>query len=285
VAARVAVVAGDPLGRPAEIPRAVDEFVALCRRQGWTPCFYQTTPAIRDAYRRAGMRVMTFGEEAVVDLEGFSLEGRRRANLRHEVARARRAELTATVLPWSQADEILRADLERVSSAWLSRRSHRELGFSLGRFGETIDSNALLTVVRAPSGDIQAFSTWLRLGEDGIGLDLIRRSPDASAGAVDLCIAATLEEARRRGLRSASLGLVPFRDGGDNVVCGGRLASRVRSMLFTRCIRGYRYQTLARFKGKFAPRWEPRDISFPRAFAAPRVLAALLAVHLRSGGP
>jgi lysylphosphatidylglycerol synthetase-like protein (DUF2156 family) len=281
VAARVAVVAGDPLGRPDEIARAVEEFVALCGRQGWAPCFFQTTPAARDAYRRANLRVTTFGEEAVVDLEGFSLDGRRHANLRHEVTRARRAGLAATVLTWSEASETLRADLERVSDAWLSRHSHREMGFSVGRFGETIDGSALLTVVRAPSGEIEAFSTWLRLGEGGIGLDLIRRRPDASPGANDLCLAATLEAARQRGLRVASLGMVPFRDAGEHLACGGRIASRVRSVLFTRCIGGYRYRTLARFKDKFGPRWEPRDIAFPRGFAAPRVLVGLIAVHLR----
>jgi len=284
VAARVAVVAGDPLVLADQVPRAVEEFVALCRQNGWVPCFYQTAPAMREAYRRAHFRVATFGEEAVVDLAQFSLDGRRRANLRREVARARRAGLTPTLLAWSDVDEQLRADLARTSTAWLSsHRSHREMGFSLGRFGETIDGDALLTVVRASSGEIAAFSTWLRLGHDGIGLDLIRRRPDASPGAVDMCIATTLEAARSRGLRVASLGLIPFRAESGHAVCGGRMARRARSMLFRRCVGGYRYRTLARFKDKFAPRWEPRDIAFPPGFAAPRALAGLIAVHVRKG--
>jgi hypothetical protein len=40
---------------------------------------------------------------------------------------------------------------------------------------------------------------------------------------------------------------------------------------------------LARFKSKFAPTWVDRDVAFPGSLAAPRVLAALAAVHHRQG--
>ena len=277
--ARVAISIGDPLVAPEERPAAIAEFVEGCARRGWEPCFYQTAPELRDAYRAAGMRLLKFGEEAIVDLDSFTLAVPERANLRREVYRADRAGLTATVTPWAAAEPLLRADLEPVSRAWLQPRTGREMGFSLGRFQETVDPGAWLVVVRGPGGNVHAFSSWLRLGSDGIALDLVRRHPEAGPGAVDLCCVEALFEARRRGLKVASLGAVPCRDGADDAP-DGRIAHAVRRLLYSRGLAGYRYESLARFKNKFAPRWESRDIALGGGLSAVRVLAALVAVHM-----
>jgi lysylphosphatidylglycerol synthetase-like protein (DUF2156 family) len=282
MAARVAVFAGDPLAPPERQPGAIADLVEACGRRGWEPCFYQAAPDLRDAYRAAGLRVVKFGEEAIVDLPGFTLAVPERANLRREVSRARRAGLSAAVVPWAAAEPLLRAELEPVSRAWLRRRSGHEMGFSLGRFQEMIDPDAWLVVVRGPGGVVHAFSSWLRLGSDGIALDLVRRHPQAGPGAVDLCLAEALLEAQRRGLRIASLGSVPCRDATGDAP-DGRLALFVRRVLFSHGAGGYRYRSLARFKNKFAPRWESRDIAFGGGLSFPRVVAALLAVHRGPG--
>jgi phosphatidylglycerol lysyltransferase len=278
VANRVAIAAGDPLVDAEHQSGAVAEFLALCRKRRWRPCFYQSAPQLREVYRKAGLRVVKFGEEAIVDLAGFTLAVPQRANLRREVNRARRAGLSATVLPWVIAKPLLQSELEEVSHAWLQRHGQQEMGFSLGRLDDTVDAGAWLTVVRGSSGAIQAFSSWLPLGRDGIALDLVRRHPQAPGGAMDLCLAETLEEARRRGLRVASLGSVPCRDANLSAP-DGRIARTVRAALYRRGIGGYQYDSLARFKDKFAPTWMDRDVALPRGLAAARVLVALLAVH------
>jgi phosphatidylglycerol lysyltransferase len=285
VVARVAVTAGDPLADAQLQPRAIAEFVTLCERQGWDPCFYQTSPALRAAYRAAGLRLVKFGEEAIVDLTGYTLGVPQRANLRREVGRARRAGLSAAVLPWATAKPLLQRELGEVSRSWLERHGQREMGFSLGRLDDAVDARTWLTVVRDAGCRIHAFSTWLPMGADGIALDLVRRSPQARPGAMDLCLAETLEEARRRGMRTASLGSVPMRDVAGSAP-DGRLARRLRAILYRHGAGGYRYDSLARFKGKFAPTWVDRDVAFPGSLAAPRALAALAAVHSqgRPGG-
>jgi lysyl-tRNA synthetase class 2 len=86
-----AVAAGDPLGPRATGGASIREFAGLCRDNGIVPCVYQASPSLTGAYRAAGMRVIKFGEEAVVQLADYTLEGRRRANVRREVGRALRA--------------------------------------------------------------------------------------------------------------------------------------------------------------------------------------------------
>ena len=71
----VAVVFGAPIGAAESCARWLREFLTQCIDSGWTPVFHQ----VRDADRtvsRAPAAVLKIGEEAIVPLDEFSLEGR-----------------------------------------------------------------------------------------------------------------------------------------------------------------------------------------------------------------
>jgi lysylphosphatidylglycerol synthetase-like protein (DUF2156 family) len=279
VRAGAAVAVGDPLTPPERRPEAVALFVKLCAARGWVPCFYQTDSALRPMYRAAGFRLVKFGEEAIIDLSAFRLETPAAANVRHEIARARRRGLEPVTLrrlaPWDPAWD----QMALVSARWLESHGGRELRFSLGRFGEVVDRDTWYTLARDQDGHLHAFCSWLRLGDDGIALDLVRRRPDASPGAVDLCVVAAIDRARDLGLGRVSLGLVPLRDSlGD--ATDGRLAHWVRGRLYRNGLGGYRYRSLAHFKGRLATRWEGRDLAMPRGPGLPFAVAALIQLHL-----
>ena len=129
------------------------------------------------------------------------------------------------------------------------------------------------------SGRVHAFCSWIRMGEDGIALDLIRRRPNAAAGAVDLCIVTAIERARSDGLErlSARLGSLPREPGRRP----GRAAGPGRSgpTSTSAVCRGYSYRGLSHFKAKFATRWESRDVAVPRGPSGLLALAALIRLH------
>lgn len=278
---RVAVALGDPLTEPSRQANGVREFVEMCRRQGCLPCFFQSDAALREVYSGAGLRVVKFGEEAVVDLADFDLGAPAHANARREVARARRAGLTARVLGWPSANDPLWADLTYVSDKWLASHGGAEMGFSLGRLGEMIDSKTWLTVAQDEvTEQVHAFCTWLRIGSDGVALDMVRRRPDAAPGAVDMCVVAAIDEGRRLQLTRLSLGSVPFRDSlGD--APESRILRLGRAYIYRRGLAGYRYANLAQFKSKFATRWCSRDIALPHGVGAFAALGALAKLHTK----
>jgi phosphatidylglycerol lysyltransferase len=275
----VAVAVGDPLCARSRQADAITTYAAECRARRWVPCFYQTDPALRDAYRRAGLAMVKFGEEAIVDVDEFTLDTPSRANLRREVGRARRAGLEATVMPWPDRDHEIWAELTEVSDRWLASKGGREIGFSLGRLRDIVDARGRLTIVRDQSQQVHAFTSWVRLGADALALDLVRRRPDATGGAVDLAMVVAIDEARRLGIRSVSIGAVPFRDTvGD--APDGAVAQRARRLIYAHGVGSYRYRSLAHFKNKFAPRWATRDVALPRGPARLTALVGLTRVHL-----
>ncbi len=281
---RVAVAAGDPLAPGTDRMSAAMAFLALCARRGWVPCFFQTDAELRDLYRGLGLRILKFGEEAVVEVPRFSLASAARADARHEVARARRAGLEANLLREPAATDPFWTEAAAVSNAWLQHRGGHEMGFSLGRLGEVVDTATWCTAVRDGEGRLHAFCSWIRVGDEGLALDLIRRRPGAAAGAVDLCVVRGIEAAQQAGLLRVSLGTVAFRDGLGDAPDGGP-ARWVRATVYRRGWGGYSYRGLTHFKAKYATRWESRDIALPRGPAAALVLAALARLHLASTPP
>ncbi|MGP8160280.1 MAG: bifunctional lysylphosphatidylglycerol flippase/synthetase MprF [Candidatus Dormibacteria bacterium] len=274
----VAVAVGDPLTAPGLRKMAVRAFLNLCSGRRWVPCFFQTDATLRQSYRDAGFRVFKFGEEAIVEVSTFDLTSPARADARHELARARRAGLEAVTVWDPQTPASLSAELEQVSRDWLLVRGGREMGFSLGRLRDAVDSTTRYTVAQDRSGRVHAFCSWIRMGEDGIALDLIRRRPDAAAGAVDLCIVTAIERVRSDGVERLSLGSVPFRESlGD--APDGRLARGIRARLYARGAFGYSYRGLSHFKAKFASSWETRDVVLPRGPSSLLALAALIRLH------
>ena len=279
-----AVTVGDPLTPEPRRREAIRAFLRLCSARGWAPCFYQTDVSARHVYREEGLRTLKFGEEAIVDVTQFRLDTPARSDVRHELARGRRAGLKATTLQRLGRSDPAWADLERLSAQWLAGHGGREMGFSLGRFGEVVDAATWYTVARDGDGRPHAFCSWVRLGSDAIALDLIRRRPGAAPGAVDLCLTAAIDRARELGLGRVSLGLVPFRDSlGDAE--DGRLARSVRRRVYEHGVRGYSYRGLAHFKSKFATHWETRDVVLPRGPELVLAAAALLRLHIAASSP
>jgi phosphatidylglycerol lysyltransferase len=68
-------VAGDPVGPPAVAEALAWRFRELCDRYGGRPAFTHVNPAHLPLYFDLCLAPLKRGEEAVVDLTGFSLDG------------------------------------------------------------------------------------------------------------------------------------------------------------------------------------------------------------------
>jgi phosphatidylglycerol lysyltransferase len=74
---RTAVALGDPVGPVNDLLPSIQAFTALCRLNDWLPVFYQTLPDTLEAYEQASFDALRIGEEGIVNLETFSLEGKK----------------------------------------------------------------------------------------------------------------------------------------------------------------------------------------------------------------
>ncbi|HVO12994.1 MAG TPA: phosphatidylglycerol lysyltransferase domain-containing protein [Vicinamibacteria bacterium] len=276
----VAFSAGDPLCAPDDLLPAASEFVAYCRRHGWTPCFYEAAEEPLCGYQRLGMRSLKMAEEAIVDLPSFSLAGGKRAALRSMVHKVTRMGLAVRrhdrlTCPDAAIDE----QLEEISEAWLAEKRLGEMGFSVSRF--SLEALAGVHLFLCLEGErLVAFTSWrpYRGGRAAV-LDLMRKRRDAPSGTMDLLVSRSLEGLRDAGLCEASLANAPLANVGEPR--GG--LERGVALLFENLNAFYGYKNLFQFKKKFAPRWEGRYLVYPGSRALPEVAYAITQVHGAGG--
>jgi len=278
VANGVAVTCGEPVGPPANRVAALRHFRDTCRRRGLTPALYQAGADLAPDARGLGFAALKIGEEAVLDLADFSVQGKRRANVRHSATRAERDGLVVRFFDGGVDDSAILGQLVAISAAWQRERRLKELGFSMHGFSAARVRSQPVAAAVDGSGRVHAFITLLPTYADGgMALDLMRRAPEAAPGAMELLLARAAEHLREGGYAYLSLGLAPLAGAGG---AEHGLAGKGLDYLFRNLDGVYRYQSLYRFKDKFAPRWEDRYLFYPGPLALPSVLIALARVHM-----
>jgi lysyl-tRNA synthetase class 2 len=277
VVSGVMLASGDPIGDPEAWPGAIKAFIERADRYAWIPAVVGCSEQAGEIWHReAGMDALELGDEAVVDVADFSLEGRAMRNVRQMVNRIERQGYTCQVrrlrdIPADQAGLIRRLACD-------GRSTETERGFSmaLGRFGDPADGDCVV-VTAVQEGEVRAVLNFVPWGRDGLSLDLMRRDRGADPGLNELMIVAALHEARELGVARISLNFAVFRSAlerGERIGAGPVLR-RWRGLLVFMS-RWFQIESLYRFNAKFRPVWEPRFVAFRQTRELPRIAMAAL---------
>jgi lysyl-tRNA synthetase class 2 len=278
VIAGTALVSADPLGDPEAWPGAVTNFLELCRYNSWVPAVLGCSAQAAQTFARHGMSVLEIGDEAVVTVAEFSLDGRAMRNVRQMVNRVRRLGYTADVRRIGDLTSTEKAELERLATAWRGRHVERGYSMAFGRFGGP-DCVVVVASTVDPDGvgNVRALLQFVPWGVDGWSLDLMRRDPAADPGMNDFLIVSALAEAHRFGVRRVSLNFAMLRQAfaqGERL--GAGWAARSWAAVLRRLSRWYQLDSLYRFNAKFGPTWVPRYLCYRGAASLPRVAYAAM---------
>ncbi len=151
VIGRIAVALGDPIGPADDFAGAVAAFQLLCSKNDWQPAFYQTLPDTLAGYHSAGFSSLKIGNEAVVHLADFTLEGRANKSLRAAWNHLTKLGYMANIISPPLSDDLL-SELGQISDDWLTSMHGTEKRFSLGWFDEGYIRNSQVIVIQKPGG-------------------------------------------------------------------------------------------------------------------------------------
>jgi len=277
VSGRGAIALGDPIGPVEEAAEAIVRFRDFCTCKDWTPAFVSTLPEYLDLYRQAGFDAICIGYEAIVILQGFSLEGSQNKSLRNAVSRMERAGYTAEVISPPLEEPLLHA-LHEISDAWLTLRHGGEMHFSDGWFDEQYIRHSPVIVIRDANGTLVAFANLVpEYQKNEITLDLMRHFSDVPNGTMDFLFVKMLQWAKQQGYETFSLGLSAIVGVGEKPE--DPRVEQALHILAGYVSRFYNFKGLHTFKEKFHPQWQPRYLVYPGAASLPLVLSTLLKVH------
>jgi len=273
----VALAAGDPLGPCEEWPQAVRAFLAEAAAQGRVAAVLGCGEQAARVWAAAGLATLYLGDEAVLDLDRFSLEGRAVRIARQSWNRARRAGFTALACHSGDLDPDSVSALRELSRRWRGETAERGFSMALGRLFDPRDSGALVVVARNAGGRPLGFLHFVPWGRHGASLDVMRRDHGSPGYLNDFLI---VEAARRLpglGVRRLSLNFSFLRA----LLAAGaepRVPLRLRAArwLLHRLSGPFQIETLYRFNKKFAPAWQPRYLAVETPEELPRIVIAAL---------
>ena len=272
----VALASADPLGDPEAWPGAIGDFLAMTQAHGWTPAVLGCSERGGTAWARAGLSVLEMGDEAVVDVAAFSLEGRAMRGVRQAVNRTERAGFTVTVRRVGDLSPTELDELRAHANRWRDGPVERGFSMALGRFGGPGDQDCVVATAQR-DGELLGLLHFVPWGTDGLSLDVMRRARGIDNGINELLITRTLQAAPDLGVRRVSLNFAVFRSAleqGAKLGAGPVLRSWRRLLLLAS--RFWQIDSLYKFNDKFAPSWEPRYVCYRRPAELPRVALAAL---------
>jgi lysyl-tRNA synthetase, class II len=277
VVGTVSLAAGDPIGDPEAWPGAIAAWLTEARSFGWVPAVLAASERGAEAFNRVGMDALEFGDEAVLHVSDFSLDGRSMRGVRQAVSRCSRAGLTVSCHRVADLDDTSLAFLVSKADQWRDGTVERGFSMALGRFGSRVDNRALVAVSTDADGKVRGLLHFVPWGTEGLSLDLMRRDREAENGIVEQMVAGVMADATALGVKRVSLNFAVFRSvfaRGERLGAGPVL--RVWRSVLLALSRFWQIESLYRANAKYQPEWVPRFVCFRSSADLPRVGVAAL---------
>jgi lysyl-tRNA synthetase class 2 len=272
----VLLLSGDPVGPADAFPGLLRHVHEFAEARGLKLGALGASAAMCPLYEELGLKTIYLGDEAVVELGRFSLEGRPIRKIRQSVTRLSKAGFTAELCELRELDE---ATLEQVEAVLeRGRQGAPERGFSMAMDSLQGQHNddTLVVITRDGESTIRGVLHFVPCyGRPAVSLSFMRRDPTTPNGLTEFLVVRAIELLRERGLEELSLNFAAF---AKWMHSPEKRLERVLGKLIALGNPFFQIESLYRFNAKFFPRWEPRYLVYEGALGLPRAgIAAMWA--------
>jgi len=273
----VAIVSGDPIGEQEALEALLGRFLEFARARGWKVAVLGASEETLPLYRRLGLTAIYHGDEAVLEVERFSLDGRRIRKVRQSVHRLRREGYSVRFAAPARIPAAMRTELEAIAKSWRAGEPQKGFVMTLDALFHP-DDDAVFAIGCGPDGRPEGFIHFATSpAAAALSLSSMPRLRTTPNGFNEWLICETVAWARDHGYRRISLNFAPFAalfaDGAE-LGAVQRIERRALSSLKGH----FQLDNLLHFNEKFEPGWSRRYVVVECRRDLPRVgLAALAA--------
>jgi lysyl-tRNA synthetase class 2 len=270
----VLLLSGDPVGPDDAFPGLLREVHAFAEARGLKLGALGASQSLRPVYEELGLRTIYLGDEAVVELGRFSLEGRPIRKVRQSVTRLGKAGYTAELCELRSLCPGTLGQVEEVVER--GRQGAPERGFSMAM--ESLqgqhDHETLVVIARDGDGEIRGVLHFVPCyGRPAVSLSFMRRDPETPNGLTEFLVVRAIELLRECGVEELSLNFAAF---AKWMHSPDKRHERVLGKLIALGNPFFQIESLYRFNAKFFPRWEPRFLVYEGALGLPRASIAAM---------
>jgi phosphatidylglycerol lysyltransferase len=243
-----------------ENPVAADEnsmkecilrFNKYCKLNGLRSIYYRVPKETVGLYKSLGKKALFIGQEGIVNLNTFSLEGGNKKPMRNAVNKVKDRGYKPVFYTAPVKDGILQK-LKSVSDEWLHDTGRKEIVFSQGVFNwDELKQQTILTV-ESPEDKIIAFINIIPDYAKGEATyDLIRKTKDAPNGIMDFILVELFKYLKDQGFTHVNMGFAPM----SGIETPRDFPERSMKFAYEKIKSFSNYKGLREYKEKFFPDW------------------------------
>jgi phosphatidylglycerol lysyltransferase len=267
-----AIVLEDPVaGSHEEMKECIVRFSEFCYENGLKDIYYRVSAESLPIYTELTRKSLFIGQEAIVDLDTFSLSGGEKKPLRNALNKIKSEGYVTRIYEAPLKDGLIQK-LKAVSEDWLKMNGRTEIVFSQGLFSEMDIKNQTVIAVENKEEMILAFLNIIpdySLCEGTY--DLLRKKQDAPNGIMDHLIIEMFNYFKASGIRFANLGFAPMSGVNDP----HNFPERSVKFAYEKIRSFSHYKGLREYKDKFNPVWNDKFLIYSNDYDLLRIPIAL----------
>jgi phosphatidylglycerol lysyltransferase len=274
ISGNFAVVLEAPVTAPENMKAFIKAFDKYCFESGVKSFYYRVGEESLEPFISSGKKKIYLGQEGVVNLNTFTLDGGNRKSIRNALKKVSEKGYQSRIYTAPVKDGLLQK-IKNVSDEWLNDTEREEIVFSQGMFDwEELKNQTIITVQNAEE-KIVAFLNIIPDYAAGEGTyDLIRKTCDAPNGVIDFILVELFRHLKEIGKTSVNIGFAPL-SGLDDPK---NLTERSMKFAYEKIRSFSHYKGLRDAKDKFSPVWHNKYLVYDQDYDLIQVPAVLAKV-------
>ncbi|MGO4875395.1 phosphatidylglycerol lysyltransferase domain-containing protein [Pedobacter psychrotolerans] len=266
-----AMVLEDPVAESVEQKlEMIKKFEARCEENGLIAAYYRVPEESLPFYKSIGKKSIPVGEEAILNLETFTIDGGKMKTTRSAINRLGGEGFIFKVYHGPQKEGLLQK-LQTVSDHWLRELNQKEVAFTQGIFDKNILKNQTILTIEDQEEKIYAFLNLIPDYAPGEATyDMIRKETDAPNGILDMLLAKTFLYLKEQGYSSVNMGLAPL-----SGIDGVDVTQKTIKYAYDHLKIFAQFKGLRRYKEKFYPTWKKKYLIYSHHYHLLQVPRAL----------
>jgi lysyl-tRNA synthetase class 2 len=277
----VALVSGGPVGPDHLRQEAMAAFTEHARRRGWTVAVLGVPEPDLPLFDALGFVSLYHGNEALINVAGFSLAGKKMKAVRQAVTRVERNGYQAEVVHAGEVGPELRAQILDLERAWLNGARKKGFAMELDDLFRLDGDDAVFVLGRDRAGTLRGYLHLARCPASAtLSLSSMPRLPGVPNGFTSWLIVEAIEWSAANGIRTVSLNFSPL---AELFEASAKLSPlrRVerRALLHLKAALSLQLDNLLLFNRQFCPSFARRFLLVERWGDVPRVVLTAMSAE------
>ncbi|MDP4267050.1 MAG: phosphatidylglycerol lysyltransferase domain-containing protein [Bacteroidota bacterium] len=272
VSGNFAVVLENPVtGNIDEMKDCIYAFSKYCEENSLRDIYYRVPKSSLPVYNSFKKKSLFIGQEGIVDLATFSLEGGDKKPIRNALNKMTEHKYKTHIYNPPLSDGTIQK-LKAVSNEWMLDNDRTELIFSQGMFVDNEIKQQTIITVENHEEKIFAFLNIIPdyFRNEGT-FDIIRKTSDAPNGTMDFIMIELFKYFKSQNLHYVNLGFAPMSGLNDP----HNFPEKTMKFAYEKIRSFSNFKGLREYKEKFQPKWHDKFLIYNHDFDLLQIPAVL----------